>query len=88
VRPLKSYFPGFGTDKYRLQKTTAVIIFTVSFLKTKYDPPMSTRLLPYRSVSDYSAWQLAARLVVLAGVLMAYSYCFLLTIKSIIKVFS
>jgi len=49
---------------------------------------MSTRLLPYRSVTDYNAWQLAARLVVLAGVLMAYSYCFLLTIKSIIKVFS
>jgi hypothetical protein len=46
------------------------------------------KVLQYRSVSDYSAWQLAGRLVILAGILMAYSYCFLLTIKSIIKVFS
>ncbi|MBS1564480.1 MAG: hypothetical protein JST39_08815 [Bacteroidetes bacterium] len=49
---------------------------------------MRARLLPYKSVSDYSTWHLAGRLVVLAGILMAYSYCFLLTVKSLIKVFS
>ncbi|HEY4148485.1 MAG TPA: hypothetical protein VGM41_06135 [Chitinophagaceae bacterium] len=49
---------------------------------------MKARLLPYRSVTDYSAWQLAGRLVILAGILMAYSYCFLLTVKTIIKAFA
>jgi len=49
---------------------------------------MKTRLLPTRSVADYNAWQLASRLAILAGVLMAYSYCFLLTIKSILKMLS
>ena len=49
---------------------------------------MNAKLISQRSVADYSVWQLAGRLIILAGVLMAYSYCFLLTIKSIIKTFS
>jgi hypothetical protein len=49
---------------------------------------MKARLLQSRSVTDYNAWQLAGRLVILAGILMAYSYCFLLTIKSVIKAFA
>lgn len=49
---------------------------------------MKARLLPYRSVSDYNVWQLAARLVLLAGILMAYSYCFLLTVRTILKTLS
>ncbi|MEP7280300.1 MAG: hypothetical protein ABI813_16755 [Bacteroidota bacterium] len=49
---------------------------------------MNAKLLPQRSVADYNAWQLAGRLILLAGILMAYSYCFLLTINSIIKTFT
>ena len=49
---------------------------------------MNAKLFSQRSVSDYSMWQIAGRLVLLAGILMAYSYCFLLTIKSIMKAFS
>lgn len=62
------------------------IIFVISVhLKTI---PMNAKLFPQRSVADYNVWQLAGRLILLAGILMAYSYCFLLTIKSIIKTFS
>jgi len=49
---------------------------------------MNAKLLPQRSVADYNVWQLTGRLLLLAGILMAYSYCFLLTISSIIKTFS
>jgi hypothetical protein len=49
--------------------------------------PMNSKLLSTRSVADYNVWQLSARLVLLAGVLVAYSYCFLLTIKSIANAF-
>ncbi len=49
---------------------------------------MNVKLIQQRSVADYSVWQLAGRLILLAGVLMAYSYCFLLTIKAIVKAFS
>jgi len=49
---------------------------------------MNVKLISQRSVADYNVWQLAGRLVLLAGILMAYSYCFLLTISSIIKTFS
>lgn len=47
--------------------------------------PMKAKLLPYRSVTDYNVWQLTGRLVLLAGILMAYSYCFLLAINGIAK---
>lgn len=40
---------------------------------------------PMRSSYEVSVWQLTAKLIVLAGVLMAYSYCFLLTIGSVLK---
>jgi hypothetical protein len=49
---------------------------------------MNVKLISQRSVADYSVWQLAGRLILLAGILMAYSYCFLLTINSLIKTFS
>jgi hypothetical protein len=49
---------------------------------------MKARLLRNRSVADYNVWQLTGRLILLAGILMAYSYCFLLTIRSILKAFS
>jgi hypothetical protein len=48
---------------------------------------MNSNLLSTRSVADYNVWQLSARLILLAGVLVAYSYCFLLTIKSIANAF-
>jgi hypothetical protein len=48
----------------------------------------ASKLLPYRSVADYNHWQLTGRLVFLAVFLMAYSYCFLLTLRSVIKLFS
>lgn len=49
---------------------------------------MNAKFTSSRSVADYSLWQVAGRLIFLAGILMAYSYCFLLTIKSIIKTLS
>ncbi len=49
---------------------------------------MNAKLISPRSVADYTVWQVAGRLILLAGILMAYSYCFLLTINSIIKNFS
>jgi hypothetical protein len=49
---------------------------------------MNVKLISHRSVADYTAWQVAGRLILLAGILMAYSYCFLLTINSLIKTFS
>jgi hypothetical protein len=49
---------------------------------------MKARLLPGRSVADYNVWQLTGRLILLAGILMAYSYCFLLTISSVLKALS
>jgi hypothetical protein len=49
---------------------------------------MKVNFISQRSVADYNVWQLAGRLVLLAGILMAYSYCFLLTLSSIIKTFS
>jgi hypothetical protein len=49
---------------------------------------MNTKLFSQRSVADYNVWQLAGRLVLLAGILMGYSYCFLMIVKSILKAFS
>ncbi len=49
---------------------------------------MNTRLLHQRSVADYNVWQLTGRLVLLAGIFMAYSYCFLISIRAIVKAFS
>ena len=46
---------------------------------------MNTMHHPLRVTHEVSVWQLTAKLVVLAGVLMAYSYCFLLTIGSVLK---
>ncbi|MBZ5856261.1 hypothetical protein [Flavihumibacter profundi] len=46
---------------------------------------MSTLEHPIKSTQEVSVWQLTAKLVVLAGVLMAYSYCLLLTIGSVLK---
>ncbi len=34
---------------------------------------------------EVSVWQLTGKLVLLAGVLMAYSYCFLLTVSSVLR---
>jgi hypothetical protein len=39
----------------------------------------------FRKTPEVGVWQLTGKLVVLAGVLMAYSYCLLLTIGSILK---
>ncbi|HOA39236.1 MAG: hypothetical protein LCH51_00405 [Bacteroidetes bacterium] len=39
----------------------------------------------FEPVKEVSVWQLTAKIVVLAGVLMAYSYCFLLTVNSVLK---
>ena len=49
---------------------------------------MNAKVISRKSVADYSIWQVAGRLILLAGILMAYSYCFLLTINSMIKTFS
>jgi hypothetical protein len=40
---------------------------------------------PLKNTREISVWQLTTKLVLLAGVLMAYSYCFLLTIASMLK---
>jgi hypothetical protein len=40
---------------------------------------------PMKSTADISAWQLVTKLAVLAGLFMAYSYCFILTVHSIFK---
>ena len=46
---------------------------------------MSTLKHPFKATHEVSVWQLTTKLVVLAGVLMAYSYCFLLTVSSVLK---
>ncbi|MFT4022983.1 MAG: hypothetical protein QM664_04255 [Flavihumibacter sp.] len=46
---------------------------------------MSTVKYSFQPAKEVSVWQLTAKIVVLAGVLMAYSYCFLLTVSSILK---
>jgi hypothetical protein len=48
----------------------------------------TSKLSPYRSVADFNHWQLTGRLVFLAVFLMAYSYCFLLTVRSVLKLFA
>lgn len=48
---------------------------------------MNAKLISPRSVTDYALWQVAGRLILLAGILMAFSYGFLLSINSIIKNF-
>lgn len=40
-----------------------------------------------RASREISSLQLIGKLTLLAGVLMAYSYCFILTANSIIKLF-
>lgn len=42
---------------------------------------------PLRASREISSVQLIGKLTLLAGVLMAYSYCFILTANSIIKLF-
>ena len=49
---------------------------------------MNAKTISQRTVADYSIWQVAGRLILLASILMAYSYCFLLTVNTIIKSFS
>ncbi|ULQ53876.1 hypothetical protein [Flavihumibacter fluvii] len=46
---------------------------------------MNTLQHPLKTTHEVSVWQLTAKLVVLAGVLMAYSYCLLLTIGSVLS---
>jgi hypothetical protein len=46
---------------------------------------MTTIQHPFKHTRDFNVWQLSARLGFLAAVLMAYSYCFLLTIKIILN---
>jgi hypothetical protein len=46
---------------------------------------MNTLHHPIKTHHEVSVWQLTAKLVVLAGVLMAYSYCLILTIGSVLK---
>ncbi len=45
---------------------------------------MSTLKYSLEPTREIPVWQLTAKIVVLAGVLMAYSYCFLLTVNSIL----
>lgn len=40
---------------------------------------------PFKTTNEVSVWQLTTKLVVLAGVLMAYSYFFLLTVSTIMQ---
>ena len=42
---------------------------------------------PLRTNREISSLQLIGKLTLLAGVLMAYSYCFILTANSIMKLF-
>lgn len=46
---------------------------------------MSTLKHPFKATHEVSVWQLTTKLIVLAGVLMAYSYCFLLTVGSVLQ---
>jgi hypothetical protein len=48
----------------------------------------ASKLSPYRNVADYNYWQLTGRLIFLAVFLIAYSYCFLLTLRSVLKLFT
>jgi len=48
---------------------------------------MNTVHHPLRANREISSTQLIGKLTLLAGVLMAYSYCFILTANSIIKLF-
>ncbi|ULQ57515.1 hypothetical protein KJS94_04790 [Flavihumibacter rivuli] len=43
---------------------------------------------PFKTPAEISVWQLTTRLVILAGILMAYSYCFMLTVESVLKLAS
>jgi hypothetical protein len=40
---------------------------------------------PMKTTNDFSVWQMSARVGLLSTFLMAYSYCFLLTVKSILN---
>jgi hypothetical protein len=55
-----------------------------TFLKQE---PMNAIHHPLRASREISSVQLIGKLTLLAGVLMAYSYCFILTANSIIKLF-
>ncbi|MCG7858532.1 MULTISPECIES: hypothetical protein [unclassified Flavihumibacter] len=46
---------------------------------------MTTLKHPLKTTKEVSVWQMTAKLVVLAGILMAYSYCFLLTVGSVLR---
>jgi hypothetical protein len=60
-----------------------VCIFEVSNI-LKY-PPMDRLRHPLKNTREISVWQLTTKLILLAGVLMAYSYCFLLTVGSMLR---
>ena len=47
--------------------------------------PMTTTKTTINNAREIPVWQLTAKIIVLAGVLMAYSYCFLLTVNSVLK---
>jgi hypothetical protein len=40
---------------------------------------------PMKETQEIGVWQLTTRLAVLAGILMAYSYCFIATVGSMLK---
>lgn len=46
---------------------------------------MTTTKTTINNAREIPVWQLTAKIIVLAGVLMAYSYCFLLTVNSVLK---
>jgi hypothetical protein len=60
-----------------------VCIFEISNI-LKYQP-MDKLRHPLKNTREISVWQLTTKLILLAGVLMAYSYCFLLTVGSMLR---
>lgn len=40
---------------------------------------------PLKTTREITVWQQTAKLALLAGILMAYSYCFLLTVGTMLK---
>lgn len=49
---------------------------------------MNAKINSQRSVADFSVWQLTGRLVLLAAILMASGYCFLITSNAIARLVS
>jgi hypothetical protein len=48
---------------------------------------MNRNFNPMKTTNDINVWQLSVRVGLLSTFLMAYSYCFLLTVKSILSMF-